>query len=130
MRSTVSQLPGSVGSLLSSKFNVLSAYEDFEMGKQATKTFEYLARHLGDEAQLKHLMWKFDVLTIPKLREIAVKDATDASILIVSSRNGTLPAEVKWWLEQSLSGDSKAVALVALVDAPPEFDTVRAYLAE
>jgi hypothetical protein len=115
---------------LSSKFNVLSAYEDLEMGKQAKKTFEYLAKHLGADAELNHQMWKFDVLTVPRLREMASQDAANASIIIVASRTGHLPAEVKWWLEIALEGDSKCVALVALVNTPAEFDSARGYLAE
>ena len=114
----------------SSKFDVLSAYEDFEMGKQAEKTFEYLVRHLGSETEVNHQMWRFDVLAVPKLREIAIADGSNASIIVIASRNGNLPSEVKWWLEQVIESDSKAAALVALVGAPAKFDTVRVYLAE
>ena len=31
-------------------------------------------------------MWKFEVLSIPELREIAAKDAAMANLIIVSSR--------------------------------------------
>ena len=112
------------------KFNVLSAYEDFEMGRQAEKTFEHLVRHFGSEGEASHQMWRFDVLAVPKLREIAIADGSNASIIVIASRNGNLPSEVKWWLEQVIESDSDAAALVALVGAPAEFDTARVYLAE
>jgi len=57
---------------------VVIAYEDFETGKQAKRTFDFLAEQLKDECQFTNQMWKFDVLNIPKLREMAAKDAAGA----------------------------------------------------
>ena len=60
-------------------------------------------------------MWKFDVLAVPKLKEIAAKDATAAEIIIVSAHDGRqLPAEVKGWLEVGLSYKTESSALVGL----------------
>ncbi len=114
-------------------FNVVIAYEDFETGKQAKKTYDYLVEHLGDECAFTNGMWKFDVLAVPKLREMAAKDAAGADIIILSM-HGTndLPRDVKSWIELWLTEKGNAIALVGLfgnVNDARENPT-RAYLAE
>jgi hypothetical protein len=66
-------------------------------------------------------MWKFDVLSVPKLREIAAKDAATADIIIVSCRGGELPDYVMAWIELWVGAErNHPIALVALFDCPPE----------
>src|SRR3954467_9795368 len=80
--------------------NVVIAYEDLETGKRAMKTYEYMVQQLGDQCLFANQMWKFDVLAVPKLKEIAAKDAAAAEIIIVSAHEGNeLPAQVKGWIE-------------------------------
>jgi hypothetical protein len=100
----------------SSAFNVLIAYEDFETGKHAKKTYDFLHENLGHECNLTNQMWKFDVLSIPKLREIAVRDAACADIIIISSHGGEFPDPVIKWIESWLMQGTSALALVALFD--------------
>src|SRR4051794_21772473 len=91
--------------------------------------------NLGHDCHFSNQMWKFDVLAIPNLREMAARDAATADIVIVSCRGGSeLPAQVKSWLELWLAQQSNAIALVALFDSRGE-DTAqnlanRTYLAE
>jgi len=59
-------------------------------------------------------MWKFDVLSIPNLREIAIKDAAMADIIIISCHGNDLPTHLKTWLESWLIQPLKTLALVAL----------------
>jgi hypothetical protein len=99
-------------------FNVLIAYEDFETGKHAKWTYDYLAENLGRECQLTNQMWKFDALSIPKLREIAVRDAALADIIIISSHGDGIPDYVSKWIESWLMEGIEALALVALFDRP------------
>ena len=114
-------------------FNVLIAYEDFETGKLAKETYDFLAENLGKECQLTNQMWKFDVLSIPKLREIAVRDATMADIILISSHGDSLPEYVKKWTESWLMEGTHALALVALFNRPQpqngEVSSARDYLA-
>jgi hypothetical protein len=105
-------------------FNVLIAYEDFETGKHAIRTYDYLIENLGKECQLTNQMWKFDALTIPKLREIAVRDATMADIIIISSHGDQLPDCVTSWIESWLMEGLEALALVALFDQPASLSAV------
>src|SRR5262245_57788797 len=77
-------------------FNVVIAYEDFETGKNAKKTYDFLVEHLGHECEFSNQMWKFDVLALPKLKEMAARDAADADIIIISAHGTSeLPPEVK-----------------------------------
>lgn len=110
--------------------NVVIAYEDLETGKRAMKTYDYLIEHVGDQCLFSNQMWKFDVLAVPKLKEIAAKDAAAADIIIVAAHEGNeLGPEVKSWIELWLSYKRRTSAMVGLfgdesIDAP-----VRNYLA-
>ncbi len=95
-------------------FNVVIAYEDFETGKQAKRTYDFLCQNLAREYRLTNQMWKFDVLNIPKLRDIAASDAAGADIVIVACRGDDLPDAVRAWLESWLPRADNALALVGL----------------
>ncbi|MDB6067570.1 MAG: hypothetical protein JWR26_3778 [Pedosphaera sp.] len=114
-------------------FNVLIVYEDFAAGKHAKETYDYLVHQLGRDYQFTNQMWKFDILGNFKMREMAVKDALEADLIIVSTHGiGELPAEVKTWLDQWLAQKGNAMALVTLVDRPQtealESNSIRSYL--
>jgi hypothetical protein len=93
---------------------VLIAYEDFESGKHAKQTYDFLTENIGRDFHLTNQMWKFDVLSIPKLREIAVRDATQADIIIISSHGQELPEPVTDWIESWLTEGTHCLALVSL----------------
>jgi hypothetical protein len=113
-------------------FNVLIAYEDFETGKHARKTYEFLVEHLGQDSQFANQMWKFEVLQIPNLREMAARDAAMADVIVISGHGGSqLPAHVRLWIEAWLAAPRNAIALVALFDPPREHtQSIRTYLAD
>ena len=113
--------------------NVVIAYEDFESGKHAKGVYDFLLEQLGSEFHFLNQMWKFDVLSIPKLKEMAAKDVIMADIIILSSRGGELPVDVKSWIESWITLDSNLMAMVALftdrsADAR-ETNAAREYLA-
>jgi hypothetical protein len=114
-------------------FNVVIAYEDFETGKHAKETYDFLAQNIGRDCQLTNQMWKFDVLSIPKLREIAMRDATTADIILISCHGDPLPEYVTKWAESWVMQGTHALALVALFDRPETqggtVKSVREYLA-
>ena len=117
---------------LGSNFNVVIAYEDFEAGKHAKQTCDFLTDNLGSDCHVNTQMWKFDVLSIPKLREMAAHDAALADIVVISSLGAPLPDEVKAWIEVWLSEKNHPLALVALFEraeqAPLETWAARSYL--
>lgn len=118
MRRTVTYPPfGSSESEASpSRFNVVIVYEDFETGKHAKKTYDYLVENLGPDCQFTNQMWKLDVLAVPKLREYAVKDASTADIILVSSHGNAVTPALRAWAESWLASGSVPLALVALFD--------------
>jgi len=97
-------------------FNVLIAYEDFETGKHAKRTYDFLVENIGGDWNFSNQMWKFDVLLLPKLREIALDDAARADIIIISYRSSDLPDHIKAWVESWLTTGTNPLALVALFD--------------
>ncbi len=115
-------------------FNVVIAYEDFETGKHAKRTYDFLADTLGHDCRLTNQMWKFDVLGIPKLREMASADAAAADLVVISCHGDELPPHTRAWLESWASGRARPLALVALFDRPREessrLNQVRRYLAD
>jgi hypothetical protein len=103
------------------EFNVVIAYEDFNAGKQAKAAYDFLVANLTHEWSISRQMWKFEVLGIPELRNMAAKEAARANLIIVSScGDRDLPVEVKAWIEAWLGYQGNSVALVALFDCPPE----------
>jgi hypothetical protein len=111
-------------------FSVVIAYEDFETGKQARRTYDLLVEQLGREFRFANQMWKFDVLSVAKLREAAVKDAAAADIIIISARaQSDLPPGVKDWLETAITRGVNAIGLVGLFADVSESSPGRKYLA-
>jgi len=114
-------------------FNVVIAYEDFETGKHGKETYDYLVSNLGHKCRFANQMWKFDVLSIPKLRQMAAKDALIADIIIISC-HGThdLSSEVKSWIDSWTYDETNAIALVALLGETGAYsdNQIRSYLAD
>lgn len=113
--------------------NVVIVYEDFTAGKHAKETYDYLVHQLGHDFEFYNQMWKFDVLGIPKMREMAVKDAAASDLIIVSTHGvGELPAEVRIWVDEWAANKGHARALVTLVDRPKDLfaedASIRTYL--
>lgn len=114
--------------------NVVTAYEDFATGQRAIETYSNLVLRLGHEFQFRTNMWKFEVLQQPKLLEMAVQDALDAQIIIVSTHGESeLPQPVQDWIQMWASRrDGDACALVALFDcvtpARLEVRSIRSHL--
>lgn len=113
-------------------FSVIIAYEDFATGKHAKRTYDFLVETLGRDCNFVNQMWKFDVLSISNLREIAVEDAAKADIIIISSHGRELPGPVIQWIEAWVERALNPLALVALFDRtgedPRTTASVRRYL--
>jgi hypothetical protein len=121
--------------LLKSTFSVVIAYQDLESGKNARRTYDHITHQLGDDCQFTNEMWNFDVLGIPRLRELAARDASRADMIIIACHGDKpLPDTVKNWIEIWMTEEAKSIALVALFDAAQmssgPAQEVREYLAE
>src|SRR5437867_3612515 len=81
-------------------FNVVVAYEDFVAGKRAKDTCDTIIRDLGPNYTFHFDLWKFDVLQVPQLREIAANDALDAHMIIIAAQGkDELPQALKDWIQ-------------------------------
>ncbi len=112
--------------------NVVIAYEDLETGKRAKKIYDFLVENLGHDCQFTNQMWKFELLGIPKLREMAAQDAMMADIVIISCHGAELPSDFKAWVELWAAEPNHPIALVALFDYDnhPRVAEARSYLAD
>lgn len=82
-------------------FNVVTVYEDRHMGRQAKETCDRLTRHLGDECQVTNSLWNFNILQDPIAKSFAARDAADADMIIIATREELeLPSHVKTWIER------------------------------
>ena len=99
--------------------NVVLAYEDFPTGLHALRTFEllFLESNQCPNFDTQNL-WKFDLLGISKLREIAVIEAANADLVIISAHGlGELPPPVKQWMDGWVNARQPGPgALVAMLD--------------
>ena len=111
-------------------FNVVIAYEDLESGKRAKKIYDYLVENLGHDCQFTNQMWKFEVLGIPKLREMAARDAMTADIVVISCHGSELPPDFRAWVELWVAEPNHPIALVALFDYEGQHHEARSYLAD
>ncbi len=132
-RATLLESQGSLSRESVPAFRVVIAYEDFSAGLQAQRAFDFLVASLTRQWEVRQQMWKFELLRIPELREMAASDATMADLIIVACHGGhELPPELKAWVETWLNHKGEAVGLVALFDSSDEqaepLETPRTYL--
>ena len=119
-----------------SPIHLVIGYEDFVTGQRAMKSCQRVIDNLSHQFQFQTVLWKFDVLRVPKLMKIAAEDMAEADLIVISVHGpGELPNEVKSWIEAFPSKDGGgAKALVALLDViaghHPEAATVHSYLQE
>jgi|SRR6185436_11970296 len=99
-------------------FSVVIAYEDLDTGKNARRTYDHIAHELGYDCQFINEMWNFDVLGLPRLREMAANDARQADMIIIACHGDKpLRDSVKAWMELLMTEEVNAIALVALFDS-------------
>jgi hypothetical protein len=111
---------------------IVIAYDSAATGQRAEAIYDRLAKRLGDNFDFEQRLWRFDVLEEEDLRAEATRDAANADIVIVATRQDKkLPQGVQNWLESALQQHSGAAALVALLEHPgPDKSGVQPYLQE
>ncbi len=97
-------------------FNIVLLYQNQDTAVRGMQLCENLAAGLGKSIQLNKVMWKFDLLDLPKMRELANDDASGADMIIFAmAQNTELPTSICAWIEDGLTPASeKSRALVAL----------------
>jgi hypothetical protein len=100
------------------KFNVVIMYEDFGTRKQAKKGLEYVTEEFGSDFEIRHRMWRLDVLQDPKLSVRASPSLAKSDLLMISLRGERqLSAKIRALLDERLAqAENRATALVALFE--------------
>lgn len=89
------------------------AYDDFSAARRGMRVIADMARRAGGETKWCPLPWKFDVLEHPSYRQLAIGDAVNADLIVISTNAPQgLPPAVEVWIKSSLEqkrGDHAAV---------------------
>src|SRR5882762_2685118 len=118
MQTEIFEIPTYAGSRrTSAHLNVVIAYADFSSATLAKQILEESLRVLSSHFVVKTTLWKFDLLNLAGLREMATQDAAEAQIIIISAhKEYGLPDGAKTWVESCLTNPAvKEVAFVALM---------------
>ena len=101
-------------------FDVVMAYEDAATRHGALCLHDRLARQLSDDFDFRCAWWKFEHIAEPTLREQAIDDAADASMIVLSLHAGSImsPADEEWIEAWSHRRDNRKCALVTLFAEP------------
>ena len=101
-----------------SDMKVLVAYEDFAAGTRAMAMLKRVGSQCGQQGQLVHIMWRFDVLSDESFFELAVSEALAADIIVIATREGkSLPQRIRVWIARwLLMKNRRPLALVATLD--------------
>src|SRR4051812_47993926 len=85
------------------EFNIVLAYEEIVGGMQARRFFDALAVTHQMLFQFRCQFWKLEVLGIPQLFEVAVRDASSADMIVIAKRDPQFSGDVKRWMQISLA---------------------------
>jgi hypothetical protein len=100
------------------KFNVVIMYEDFGTRKQAKKGLEYVAAEFGNDFEIRHRMWRLDILQDPKLSARMAPSLAKSDLLMISLRGeGRLSAQIRMLIDERLAqAENRATALAVLFE--------------
>lgn len=80
------------------------AYEDYVTGTRARMALDKVIRGLGDRFAFIRNTWKFTVLDLPYLRDIAAGEAAEADMIVIAAYEGRdLPPAVHSWIDSWVS---------------------------
>src|ERR1017187_3726397 len=97
---------------------LLATFEDSVTGMRVKEFCQGLSRDLGQQCQIIEHVWLFSTFRLRELQEIAAEEASASDLIIISVHQaGSLPDEVKHWIDLWLSQKGKRDAvLLALLD--------------
>ena len=106
-------------------FNVAILYDDTPAGHRAMRMVAALNAKLSDaQLPLKPQLWRFDLLQDSEWFALALADAINADMLILSTSNAHgLPTKVESWLKLCIARKRGTnAAIVALLGPDPHLD--------
>jgi hypothetical protein len=86
---------------LTTTMNAMIIYDDAVYAGKAKSMFESAAHRAGEALLWAVKPWRLDLLNLPAVAEMALKDAADAHLILFGLRNPrTIPPWLQTWLEQ------------------------------
>ncbi|MEQ2009406.1 MAG: hypothetical protein ABMA26_21705 [Limisphaerales bacterium] len=114
---------GGCGVTAAELFNVILVYEDQASALRGLSLYQRLVSELGIDCDFNLNVWKFAVLGLARLDEISAEQASDADLVIVCTRDESVPpAHVRSWFQRwvEMKGRNDC-ALVVLGEAADEW---------
>ena len=104
------------------QMSLLAAFEDSTTCTRVKEFCLGLSRDLGSDCRIIEHVWLFNTLRLRELQEIAAEEASASDLVIISTHQaGSLPDEVKGWIDLWLQQRARHPAiLVALLD--PDYE--------
>jgi hypothetical protein len=85
------------------RFHVVIMYEDSGTRKQAKKGLNHVDGEFGSDFEIRHWMWRLDILQDPKLRVRAAPSLAKSDLLMISLRGERrLSATIRTLIDQQL----------------------------
>lgn len=105
-------------------FRILIAYDTPINALEAMRLADGMVGQLGEEFEIHRDLWRFDILTLPEIRDDAVRETLDADLVVIAAdAERSLPVPVKDWLTawaaRCVPGDGILVALLNVRLAMP-----------
>jgi hypothetical protein len=107
---------------IGSAFTVVLTYRDADHERLAKLCCQKLAEDCNAQRGLTVHEWKFEMLAVPGLSQMAAVDAANAAVIVISTCRGEeLPVEVKGWLDRVslIEGPLPRSLVVLLSDLHP-----------
>ena len=80
-------------------FRILIAYDTPVNAMEAMRLADGMVGQLGEGFAIHRDLWRFDILTLPEIRDDAVRETLDADLVVVAAdAERSLPAPVMEWL--------------------------------
>lgn len=97
-------------------FPAFVAYGDIPAARRALDEIRTVLIAHDREYRLEPRLWRFDQLSQPRWRDVALRDAGTAGIVVVaSSEPGMLPADTEGWLARLLAQKHARSTTVVIV---------------
>lgn len=106
-------------------FKVFIGYGDLPAVRTATGVIADAMQSAGRRFDLQPMLWRFDQLASSHWRDVAVRAAQDADVIVLtSSAPGTLAPAIEGWLTAFLEANRGRRATIVAVAGPSDAWTI------